>query len=120
MDSKSPPPQSKLVASFFYDPETQAFTVQPAGQCDQLEPDNAPDDTPEPVSSTLSTMEKPWWKSKTIWAAIAAISPPIIELIISAANGASLDWKGSLVTILGGLGAIAGRLDATHQIKNGE
>lgn len=83
-------------------------------------PDTA-DETPQAdtvISAEIGTLEKNWWESATIRAALVAMLPPVARML-GVDDAVITPYVGDIVTILFAAAAIHGRLAAKTTIKRG-
>jgi hypothetical protein len=74
------------------------------------------------VEAIATVENKPWYLSKTIWGAVAAVVGVVFPKILVALGGSDnagqtlADLAGNLVTVIGSVVAIYSRYTATTQI----
>lgn len=73
----------------------------------------------EPVEATLEVKSKPWWQSKTIIGAVAAILAAVLGMVLKTEVGTDelVEILTGIVTVVGGILAIYGRVKADTQIE---
>lgn len=81
-------------------------------------PDPA-DETPQAdtvISAEIGTLEKNWWESATIRAALMAMLPPVARML-GFDDAVIAPYVGDIVTVVFGAAAIYGRMTAQTTIK---